>query len=129
MIPNYTTFNILFPAFSDLEESFVTAWMDQVKIGINPKTFGNMYEQAVYNALAHKLSLYRTSEANKGEERGVIASESEGDISVSFAATPSTMVSEETDYTSTQYGRAFLTIRNSKVKRFIGMGTPNVSHY
>lgn len=129
MIPTYTTFIALFPEFNDLEETFVTLWLNRSAARVNKKTFGNTYEDAVYYLLGHKLSLHKLGLANGGEERGVLSSETEGDISASYSPVSSTMVSNNTNYTTTQYGREFLTLRNSKVKRFIGMGTPNVTNY
>ena len=123
-LPNYTDFIALFPMFSDLDQPFVELWLEKVKLEISSKVFGNLYSMATYYLLAHSLTVYRLTNASGGIEKGAVTSESEGDFSVSYATAPMPSSSDSSNYSSTSFGREYLSLRKKVVVGLSGIGTP-----
>ena len=111
----------MFPEFATSEESFVTLWLDTYKAKTSEKVFKECYELAVYYQLGHKLATQKVLAANEGVEKGVVSSESIGDVSVSYSQ-PSTGTAESGNYVTTSYGREYLNLRKSKIIRATAVG-------
>ena len=116
-MPNYTNFIAMFPEFADLNQAFVELWLAQSILKVSSNVFGEMYELATYYLLAHSLSVYKTNAANNGQDKGIVSSESIGDVSVSYAQPTFSYSNTAGNYQSTSYGREYLAIRKQKVIR------------
>ena len=121
-MPNYGQFIALFKEFISLEEAYVNLWLDVCISQVDEKAFGRQYAIAVYYLTAHRLSVHKNLGDNGGIDRGLITSESIGDLSVSYGQ-PNTSGGEgDVNYNQTAYGREFLAIRKMQIINYIAAG-------
>ena len=114
MNPTYADFIALFPEFTDVDQVFVETWLSVTRQKISQDVFQELYPMAVYYLLAHTVSTQKVLQANEGVDKGLITSESIGDVSVSYSQ-PSTGSAETDNYVTTSYGREYLSLRKMKV--------------
>jgi hypothetical protein len=127
----YASFIVDYPEFSNAAtypEAAFTLFANEAATMMNVGRWGAMYNDGYELFVAHKLMLYKRRQdtaalnAYPGLGKGVLNSESPGQVSLSYDTTAST---EERGgmYNETEYGREFL-----RKARLVGMGAVQVNH-
>jgi len=114
---NLETFRLLATEFNMVSDSVVNAYMDLSKPLVSLTRFGELYPQALSYITAHRMkmaglgdSLMGISGLKAGESVG-LSSVSEGETSVSFSNNQAVNIGVDGEYSMTQYGIMFLTLR------------------
>lgn len=111
------TFRFLATEFNTVSDSDVTQFMEICKPLLSESRFGDLYPQALAYLTAHKMkmaglgdSLMGISGLRAGDTVG-LSSVSEGETSVSFSNSQAVNIGVDGEYSMTQYGVMFLTLR------------------
>lgn len=110
--------------FAGVADETIDKWLELSKPLISAKKFGANYHQALALLTAHRLKMAGYGD-NTGGSIGnamLVTSYSEGDVSVSFAASQSTNLLADAELALTIYGLQFLTLRRSCIMSIISAG-------
>ncbi|MBN6711132.1 DUF4054 domain-containing protein [Haemophilus haemoglobinophilus] len=103
-----------YPEFEKLDEEIIELFLSDAQTEISEKRWGKFYQRGVMALTAHLLKLREESKATGGDSTRPLASESAGELSVSYV-TP--MPDANLDYQTTAYGQEYL-----RLKRLVGVG-------
>jgi hypothetical protein len=98
-----STLKLLFPAFACEADPRLQLFIDQASRRVSESVFGDFYDDAVHNLVAHLLT--RDKQSNGG--KGFVSSETVGDLSRSYTQAGGILAS---GYSATAYGQEYLKI-------------------
>lgn len=104
-----------YPEFEKLDPKLIELFLLDAQTEVSQARWGKMYERGVMALAAHLLKLHAMRLEDDGEAIQALASESAGELSVSYAPTMS--AANEQDYRLTAYGQEYL-----RLKRLVGVG-------
>lgn len=114
-MPTINDFRERYPEFKEVDGFRIDLFLLYAQQEISQARWGRLFERGVLALAAHllRLSLWAT-EGNGGANRNV-ASESAGELSVSYAMP--TLTGTDADYQLTAYGQEYLRLR-----KLVGIG-------
>ena len=114
-MPTIDDFLDRYHEFKETDESKIGLFLSDAKMEVSQARWGKLYQRGVLALTAHllRLSLW-TSEGGGGANRN-LASESAGELSVSYV-TPA-LTGTDADYQLTAYGQEYLRLR-----KLVGIG-------
>lgn len=124
MITALETVRLIGSEFSEVSDETIEKWLELSKPLISAKKFGTTYHQALALLTAHRLKMAGygdNSNASIGDAM-LVNSYSEGEASVSFAASQNTNLMADAELALTVYGLQFLTLRRSCIMSIISAG-------
>lgn len=108
-------FILRYPSFNGISTSQFTLFCKDAETEISKQRWGKWYERGVMALIAHWLTLSERNAQNNGGPHRYLASESAGELSVSYVAPLGNQGDEY--YQLTAYGQEFLRLR-----RLVGFG-------
>ncbi len=104
-----------YPEFNEVDYTKIDLFLSDAEMEVSQSRWGKLYQRGVLALTAHllRLSLW-TTEGGGGANRN-LASESAGELSVSYAAP--TLTGTDADYQLTAYGQEYLRLR-----KLVGIG-------
>lgn len=110
------TIRIVGLEFSEVTDDEILRWIPLCKSYVAKSKFADDYYQALSLIVCHRMKMAGYGDTSLGSlaETARLSGISEGGVSVSFAATPSTAGSGDPDaeFRMTTYGLQYLTLRN-----------------
>lgn len=124
MITALETVRLIGSEFSEVSDETIEKWLELSKSLISAKKFGTTYHQALALLTAHRLKMAGYGDNSNGSigDAMLVNSYSEGEASVSFAASQSTNLMADAELALTVYGLQFLTLRRSCIMSIISAG-------
>lgn len=104
-----------YPEFEQTDTDRIGLFLSDAELEISPARWGKLYKRGVMALSAHLLKLSLSALENQGEANKLIASESAGELSVSYAVT-SGQIGDDF-YQTTAYGQEYLRLR-----KLVGVG-------
>jgi hypothetical protein len=129
-LPPLEIFRLFAGEFAAVADDVIEKWIELTKPLVSKKRFGDVYNQALALLTAHRLKLAGVVDESGGETGvsslgmafGGVSSYSEGETSISFAASPSSNLVSDGDLALTEYGVQFLSLRRMKIMPIISAG-------
>lgn len=118
------TVRLIGSEFSEVSDETIEKWLELSKPFISAKKFGKTYYQALAFLTAHRLKMAGYGDNNNGSisDAMLVSSYSEGEASISFAASQSNNLLADAELALTVYGLQFLTLRRSCVVTIVSAG-------
>lgn len=104
-----------YPEFNQTDLNLVGLFISDAQTEMSQKRWGKLYQRGVMALAAHLLKLRLDAQENNGNANRPLASESAGELSVSYAV--SAMVGSEEFFQLTAYGQEYLRLR-----KLVGVG-------
>jgi hypothetical protein len=131
----YDVFRILAPEFKDIEDENVKQWILLTSAMISRKRFGHLFSQALALLTAHRMKMAKGNLVADGDPLADIGnigmgnfmrvgSFSEGQVSIGFNHDTSQYADADADYTLTEYGIQYLTIRHKRIMPIVSAAEP-----
>jgi hypothetical protein len=117
MDPTLANYRILIPAHASVSNGTVNAWLGIAIRRHSALAWGAVYGEAMLFYAAHFVDrLPSSGGAGSGGATGPLTSQRDGDLSRSYAAPASSGSSSSSDdaLATTEYGRAYLDLRDSR---------------
>lgn len=114
-MPTINDFRERYPEFKEVDGFRIDLFLLDAQQEISQARWGRLFERGVLALAAHLLRLSLWTEKGKGEANYSVASESAGELSVSYAMP--TLTGTDADYQLTAYGQEYLRLR-----RLVGIG-------
>ena len=125
-------FRILAPEFADTLDANVKQWILLTSQMVCRIRFGHLYTQALALLTAHRMKM---AKGNKGDPMSEISnigmgdfmrvsSYSEGNVSIGFNHDTSQYDNADADYTLTEYGIQYLTLRHKRIVPIVSAAEP-----
>ncbi|OOF84433.1 hypothetical protein BKG93_07840 [Rodentibacter ratti] len=105
-----------YPEFEETDARRIGLFISDAQTEISPKRWGKLYQRGVMALTAHLLKLRADAEISGGVANRNLASESAGELSVSYA-TPTAVNGSDDFYQLTAYGQEYLRLR-----KLVGVG-------
>lgn len=117
----------LVPGHSAVDDDLVTTMLALAARRHTATAWGDLYPEAMVWFAAHRVERLPGSGASGGSaaEVGTITSQSDGDLSRSYAAPVSTGSALDDELSSTRYGQFYLDLRRTRAASgptFVGVG-------
>lgn len=96
--------------FKSLDREIVKAFLMDAQLEICKSKWGELYEKGLFALTAHLLTLSQQSEKSKGAAQLPVASETAGQLSVSYVA-PATQSTQDNLYAVTSYGQEYIRLK------------------
>lgn len=114
-MPDVTQLKQRYPELENADDTLIGIFIEDAKMEISQARWGRLFERGVLALSAHLYRLNQLSQLNEGGAVKAIASESAGELSVSYQA-PS-LTGTQADYALTAYGQEYLRLR-----KLVGVG-------
>lgn len=98
------------PKFKSLDRKMVEAFLSDAMLEVSEGKWGNLYEKALFALTAHLLTVAQSSSDTDGKPNLPVASESAGQLSVSYAVSANQTLSDSL-YATTSYGQEYLRLQ------------------
>lgn len=115
-MPLTSNFRRRYPEFRETDDECIGLFLSDAESEVSKARWGKLYERGVMALAAHLLKIRTDSEASGGEINRPIASESAGELSVSYVQSTPTNGADDY-YQLTAYGQEYLRLR-----RLVGVG-------
>ena len=124
MAADLTTFRVLYPEFSPVDNAVVQVYIDRAVATLNESSWGLCYDQGALSYAAHELALSQNRQASSGEtdvgigvvqtsnQSGSITSATVDGQTVSFAQNQGSSMNDLNSWLSmTPYGQEYLALK------------------
>lgn len=126
-VPDFRSyFGGIFQSISDYPDIFVQSHLDDSMVEVQECVFRKYYRRALYYLTAHYVSVYKGIEVKAAlvpagstaisSPRGVVASSSVGDLSLTKEMPEYNQTSDDKFLASTIFGQEFIRLRNKMSK-------------
>lgn len=110
-------FKIRYPEFKEIDDLTIAFFITDAKPEVSRRVWGNLYEKGLLALVAHMLEMSRRRQnGGGGSPNQTVASESAGELSVSYAQ-PQNIANGDENYHLTSYGQEYL-----RLKSRVGIG-------
>lgn len=113
MALTFATWKEDFPEFVSIAESIYLRFKGRAEDEMDADTWGEVYDDALGNLLAHKLAIRAQGAAGSGNV-GAVSSMSVGGMSIGYQAVTTTSPADAL-LATTLYGREFLRLRDALI--------------
>ena len=114
-MPLTEDFLLRYPEFEKTDAKRIGLFLSDAQAEVSKVRWGKLYDRGVMALTAHLLKLSTDAEISGGAANRNLASESAGELSVSYAVP--TLTGTDADYQLTAYGQEYLRLR-----KLVGIG-------